>query len=118
MKPFAFCSNAGDKDLSFTDPTVEKGQPIPGRASREHIDMFLNGNDKGVAKGHKWYRDDLDSGWFLNTAEELITNKALEDKSALWHYPVLTHTTVENHFVSNISSVLSNNVKYNTVIGD
>lgn len=91
---------------------------MPGNASREHIDLFLNGNDKGVAKGHKWYRDDLGSGWFLNTAEELITNKALEDKSALWHYPVLTHTTVENHFVSNISSVISNRVSYNTVIGD
>lgn len=118
VKPCGFCSNEAHSDYSFTDPNVNPGTTLSGMASREHIDMFLNGNDKGVARGHKWYRDDTGSGWFLNTAEELVANKSLEDKSALWHYPVLTHTTVENHFVSNISSMISNHISYNTVIGD
>lgn len=74
--------------------------------------MFLNGNDKGVSKGHKWYRDDTGNGWYLTGAEELVANKSLQDKSALWHYPVLTHTTVKNFYSSNISAVLSNTVAY------
>lgn len=118
LKPAAFCSNKPHYDYTITDPNVEQGQPLTGYASREHIDMFLNGNDKGVSKGHRWYRDDRGEAWYLNDAENLVINKSLEDKSALWHYPVLTHTTVEDHFVSNISAVLSNNVKYNTTIGD
>lgn len=118
LKPCAFCSNEPHYDMSITDQSVNEGEPIPGNASREHIDLFVNGNDKGVTRGHRWYRDDSGQAWFLNDAENLIVNKMLEDKSALWHYPVLTHTTVENHFVSNISSVISNRVSYNTVIGD
>ena len=118
LKPAAFCSNKPHYDYAITDPAVAKGQPLTGYASREHIDIFLNGNDKGVSKDHRWYRDDKGQAWYLNDAENFIINKSLEDKSALWHYPVLTHTTTLNHFVNNISSVLSNNVKYNTVIGD
>lgn len=118
LKPAAFCSNKKHSDYSITDPTVQEGQPLSGYASREHIDIFLNGNDKGVSKGHRWYRDDRGHAWYLNDTENLVTNKSLEDKSALWHYPVLTHMTTHDHFTSNISSVLSNNVKYNEVIGD
>lgn len=118
VKPAAFCSNEAHSDYSLTDPTVEPGTFLQGKASREHIDMFLNGNDKGVSKGHKWYRDDTGNGWYLTGAEELVANKALQDKSALWHYPVLTHTTVLNHFVSNVSAVISSNTTYNETIGD
>ena len=119
LKPFAFCSNTGEPDKSFTDPSVQAGQPIQGNASREHIEMFLNSNEKGTKEGHRWYRDGEGGGpWFLNSAEEFVLTKAMEDKSALWHYPVLTHTTVQNHYVSNISSVISNQTKYNETIGD
>lgn len=58
LKPSAFCSNKPHSDYSFTDPSVTEGAELTGYASREHIDMFLNGNDKGVDKGHRWYRDD------------------------------------------------------------
>lgn len=118
LKPAAFCSNEPHYDPSITDPTIEEDQPIEGYASREHIDLFLNGNDKGVAKKHRWYRDDSGNAWYLNDAENLIVDKSLEDKSALWHYPVLTHTTTLNHYSSNISSVISNNITYDEVIGD
>ena len=118
LKPAAFCSNKAHYDYSITDPTVEEGKQLSGYASREHIDIFLNGNDKGISKGHRWYRDDTGQAWYLNDAENLVINKSLEDKSALWHYPVLTHTTVLNHFEDNISAVLSNNVTYKEVIGD
>ena len=118
LKPTAFCSNKVHKDYHITNPTAEEGKPLSGYASREHIDMFLNSNDKGVSKGHRWYRDDVGEAWFLTDAENLVIDKALEDKSALWHYPVLTHTTVLNHFEDNISAMLSNKVVYKDVIGD
>ena len=118
LKPCAFCSNEQHSDYAWTDPAVQPGSSLPGMASREHIDTFLNGNDKGVDRGHRWYRNDQGSAWFLNDAENVIVDKMLEDKSALWHYPVLTHTTVLNHYVSNISSVISNHTTYNETIGD
>lgn len=118
LKPTAFCSNQQHYDYSFTDPAVEEGHPLTGYASRDHIDMFLNCNDKGVAKGHRWYADDQGSKWFMNDAENFITNKTLEDKSALWHYPVLTHTTVQECYVDNLSAMLSNVVAYSTTIGE
>lgn len=118
LKPAAFCSNKPHYDYLMTDTSVQEGQPLTGYASREHVDMFVNGTDKGVSKGHRWYRDSQGQAWYLNDTENLIVDKTLQDKSALWHYPVLTHTTVQDHYVSNISSVLSNNVKYNVTIGD
>ena len=118
VKPAGFCSNKSHSDYSLTDPSVQEGAFLAGNASREHIDMFLNGSDKGVDKGHKWYRDDTGNGWFLNTAEELVANKSLQDKSALYHYPVLTHTTVKNYFASNVSSMISNRISYSETIGE
>lgn len=118
LKPTAFCSNKPHSDYSFTDPSVTEGAKLSGYASREHIDIFLNGNDKGIANGHRWYRDDSGQAWYLNDPEDLIVDKSLQDKSALWHYPVLTHTTVQNFFVSNISAVISANTKYDDTIGD
>lgn len=120
VRPLAFCKNVPHQDLVITDTGVSEGEPIqPGEyACREHIDYFLNGSDKGTDRGHKWYRDDTGQARFLNEAEELICNKALQDKSALWHYPVLTHTTVQDHYISNVSSVISGNTTYSEVIGD
>lgn len=118
LKPLAFCSNKPHSDYSFTDPSVTENAHLSGYASREHIETFLNGNDKGVNNKHRWYRDDTGNAWYLNDAENLIVDKTLEDKSALWHYPVLTHTTVNNHYISNVSSVISNNIEYTDVIGD
>ena len=118
VKPAAFCSNKQHSDYSITDASVTEDAPLTGYASREHIDMFVNGNDKGVSKGHRWYRDDQGQAWYMNDAENLIVNKMLEDKSALWHYPVLTHTTVKNYNNSNISAVLSNAVSYSETLGE
>lgn len=118
VRPQAFCSNEPHSDYSMTDSRVQEDEPLPGPASREHVDMFVNGSDKGVSKGHRWYCDNQGTHWYMNDAESYVTTKALEDKSALWHYPVLMHTTVENHYVSDVSAMLSNNVKYDVTIGD
>ena len=53
----------------------------------------------------------------LNDAEELVLQKVLQDRSALYHYPVLTHTTVKN-FTSNLSNILSSNVRYTDTLGE
>ena len=53
----------------------------------------------------------------MNDAEGLVLQKVLQDKSALYHYPVLTHTTVKN-IKSDLSNVLSNNVRYTETLGE
>lgn len=118
VKPIAFCSNKEKSRHSLVDPNIDENSKLSGYASREDIDMFVNGTDKGKANGHRWYRDNVGNGWYLNDAENLITNKVLEDKSALWHYPVLTHITVNNHFTTSLSSFLSAATKYEETLGE
>ena len=118
VKPAAFCSNEPTTEYVYPDTQVQEGTELTGFANREHIDTFMNGNDKGTNEGHHWYRNNTGNAYYLNGPEELILKKSLEDKSALWHYPVLTHRWTEDHYVSNVSSVISNEVEYTEVVGD
>lgn len=119
LKPAAFCKNEPHQDAELT--SVTGPQQLTGYADRQHVAYFMQaGKDNcGFAEGpqHYWYRTQ-DGDFLLNDAEELVLKKTLADKSALWHYPVLTHSTVWNKFISNVSSVISNDVKYSDTIGD
>lgn len=119
VKPAGFCKNEPHQDRELTSMTGP--QEITGYADRQHINYFMQaGKDNcGFANGpqHYWYRTQ-DGDFLLNDAEQLVLKKTLTEKNALYHYPVLTHTTVEDHYVDSISSVLSNNVVYNHEIGD
>lgn len=119
VRPAGFCKNEPHEDKELTSMTGS--YDLTGFADRQHIHYFMEaGKDNcGYSEQieHYWYRTQ-DGDFVLNDAEEAVLKKTLQDRSALYHYPVLTHTTVENHFVSNISSVISSNVKYNYTIGD
>lgn len=119
LKPAAFCKNDGHEDRQLTSMTGP--QEISGYADRQHIHFFTQaGKDRSGYSDtvkHFWYRTQ-EGDFVLNDAEELVLKKTLQDKNALWHYPVLTHTTVDDHFISNISSAISNDIKYDVVIGD
>lgn len=118
-KPAAFCQNSPHEDRALTSMTGPEF--IDGTASRQHINYFVEaGKDKSGYSDqiqHYWYRTQ-DGDFILNDAEGAVLQKVLQDKSALYHYPVLTHTTVQDHFVRTISSVISNEIKYNYTIGD
>ncbi|WP_407450906.1 hypothetical protein [Fibrobacter sp.] len=118
LKPFAFAKNEPGLHLVYTDTAIEGDGAISGYADRSYIEQYLNGNDKGTKNHHYWFRDNQGEGWILNTAEELILRKELEGKSALWHYPVLTHVKTTDYYVSNVSSMLSDNIEYRETIGD
>jgi hypothetical protein len=67
-------------------------------------------------KGWYWYRND--GGEFaLNNAESLVLQKTLADKTALYHYPVLTHVTTKVYDGS-ISSIVSTTLKYSDSLGE
>ena len=118
VRPAAFCSNEPTTEYMYPDAQVSQGDPLDGFANRDHVDFFVNGNDKGVVEGHHWYRDNSGNAYYLNEADEMVLKKTLQDRSALWHYPVLQHRWTEDHYVSNVSSVISNDVKYSQVVGD
>ena len=119
VKPAGFCKNEPHQDRELTSMTGPA--ELTGYADRQHVNYFVEaGKDKAGYSNqikHYWYRTQ-DGDFVLNDAEGLVLQKVLQDKSALYHYPVLTHTTVEDHFISNISSVISNEVKYDYTIGD
>ena len=117
VKPAGFCSNEPHQDRELTSMTGP--EQLTGYADRQHVNYFTQaGKDNcGFAPviQHYWYRTQ-DGDFVLNDAEQLVLKKTLQDKSALYHYPVLTHQTTENH-VGTLSNVLSSNVKYTEHIG-
>jgi len=58
----------------------------------------LNGTDKGIIKENAnavpvyWFRDNNGNGFYLNQPETFIAKKAMQDKQALYHYPIITVT--------------------------
>lgn len=118
VKPAGFCENSPHEDRTLTSMTGP--EPLSGTASRQHINYFIEaGKDKAGYSNqiqHYWYRTQ-DGDFVLNNAEELVLQKVLQDRSALYHYPVLTHTTVKN-FTSNLSNILSSNVRYTDTLGE
>lgn len=119
LKPAAFCKNEPHQDRELTSMTGH--EELTGYADRQHVDYFMQaGKDNcGFASGlqHYWYRT-TDGDFLLNDAEELVLKKTLTDTNALWHYPVLTHTTTQNHYSQNVSSFISSNVKYAPTVGE
>ena len=118
VKPAAFCKNDAHDDAPLTSLTSEA--EITGYADRQHINYFMQaGKDNcgyAAANGHYWYRTQ-DGDFMLNDAEAYVLKKTLTDTNALYHYPVLTHTTTKNFYTSNISSIISNHVTYSDTIG-
>lgn len=108
VKAVGFCANTPHEDRALTSMTG--AEIIPGDADRQHINYFLEaGKDKSGYSGqieHYWYRT-TDGDFILNDAEGLVLEKALADKSALYHYPVLQHTTVKN-YKPNVLNTYSN----------
>lgn len=119
LKPAAFCKNEPHQDRELTSMTGH--EELTGYADRQHVDYFMQaGKDNcGFAAGpqHYWYRT-TDGDFLLNDAEELVLKKTLTDTNALWHYPVLTHQTTQNHYSQNVSSFISSNVKYAPTVGE
>jgi hypothetical protein len=69
---------------------------LAGEADRQHIHYFMEaGKDNSGYSAqiqHYWYRTQ-DGDFVLNDAEQFVLKKTLQDRSALYHYPVLTHIT-------------------------
>ena len=95
IRAVGFCANARVSPRVKIDVPVQPGQSIQGLAEREFVDLWLdNETAKGVVNDHRWVQANDGQGYFLNDAEELVVNHALGDRSALWHSPILKHSTV------------------------
>ena len=94
VKPAGFCANTPHQDRALTSMTGP--EQLTGEADRQHIHYFMEaGKDNAGFSGviqHYWYRTQ-DGDFVLNDAEQLVLKKTLQDRSALYHYPVLTHIT-------------------------
>lgn len=89
-------------------------------ANRQYVHYFIDAGKDNCGyledKGWYWYKND--GGEFaLNDAEALVLQKTLADKSALYHYPVLTHITTKVYDGS-ISSIVSTTLKYSDTLGE
>lgn len=106
VDPYAFCSNNPNQPYpcspSFeTDPSAAKPPASWGSsAMRAHIDQYLNTlpeNKTVDGKTYYYYTPDqtlMDSRYFLNDVEAAVMKKKQLGRSATYHYPILTHTTV------------------------
>lgn len=115
--PYYFCKNLEHEDRKCPDPGVLSGTILSGHANREHVDMFLNNKDRGVLNGHRWYRADDGNAYYLNYAEELVSNKKIQDDNALRHRPVLVHTTRETKHYPDISGYINDHVQFRDMVG-
>lgn len=91
VSPYAFCANPLQaKNLTVSeDENLDKGKL---KASRETIQKYLSQNGtnnlfKNSVKDKETYR--------LTVSETLILQKINANKSAVYHYPIVTHTTVK-----------------------
>lgn len=77
---------------------------------RAHIDQYLNTlpeNKTVDGKTYYYYTPDqtlMDSRYFLNDVETAVMKKKQLGRSATYHYPVLTHTTVKSASYSGTGS--------------
>ena len=94
VKPAGFCANTPHQDRELTSMTGP--EVLAGEADRQHIHYFMEaGKDNAGYSAqiqHYWYRTQ-DGDFVLNDAEQFVLKKTLQDRSALYHYPVLTHIT-------------------------
>ena len=105
LRPYAFCKNDEIQDPEAKDYQEQKDDT----AWRKNIEDFFRSS-----KGNKaeWeYQNATGSKLLkLNYAEQNIAKKVMLDRSAVWHYPVLTHITVSKQTIP--PDVIFYDVKY------
>ena len=116
VSPYAFCSNPTEPENLTVNEDESKDEGWL-KASRESIQKYLSQNGtnnlfKNSVKDKQTYR--------LTVSETLILQKLNANKSAVYHYPIVTHTTVKsgpfNDTSSNLSSV-TQPTKYDDALG-
>ena len=111
VDPYAFCKNDASQpypcspnfdDSSFAQHAVPpEEQYWGGAANRANIEKYLNSlHETKIVQGteYAYYTPNqaqLDVRYFLNGGEQMIMKKKMLGRNATWHYPVLTHQTVE-----------------------
>lgn len=115
--PYYFCKNQKHEDRIAPDNNVTETTCLSGHANREHVDMFLQAKRRGVIKNHRWYECDDGNDYYLNFAEELVTDKKIQETNALKHRPVLIHTTVEDRHFPDISGYINRQLQYRDMVG-
>lgn len=117
VKPTAFCANDGHEATELTAAT--SGPDTNGLADRQHIHYFMEAGKDNSGYSDKvskyWYRTQ-DGDFVLNRAEELVMKKIMQDRQALWHYPVLTHITTK--YFSTTSANISSRLEYGESLGE
>ena len=116
VEPYAFCSNKLHEDMAYKDPAVTEDYVISGDAMREHILKFIETKDNGVLSGHRWYKDHKESK-YLNYHEQLVCDKVVLGRRTLYHYPVVTHTTVQSKLLDSVSAVINDRTKFLHPVG-
>ena len=117
VEPYAFCANKLHEDRVCPDPAVDHDYVISGSAMREHILKFIDDKDNGILSGHRWYREDDGTGRYLNYHEQLVCDKVVQGRKALYHYPVVTHTTVQSKLLDSVSAVINDHTKFLHPVG-
>lgn len=118
VSPYAFCSNPTEpENLTVNDDEAKDEGWL--KASRESIQKYLSQNGtnnlfKNSVKDKETYR--------LTVSETLILQKLNANKNAVYHYPIVTHTTVKagpfKDPYSNLSSVTPTQpTKYDDALG-
>lgn len=118
VSPYAFCSNPTEpENLTVNDDEAKDEGWL--KASRESIQKYLSQNGtnnlfKNSVKDKETYR--------LTVSETLILQKLNSNKNAVYHYPIVTHTTVKagpfKDPSSNLSSVTPTQpTKYDDALG-
>ena len=111
VDPYAFCKNDESQpyacspsfdDSSFAQNAVPPDEVYWGNgANRANIDKYLNSlHETKIVNGteYAYYTPNqaqLDVRYFLNGGEQMIMRKKMLGRSATWHYPILTHQTVQ-----------------------
>lgn len=107
VSPYAFCANP-EKTKNLTVSEDENQDNGKLKASRETIQKYLSQNGtnnlfKNSVKDKETYR--------LTVSEVLILQKLNANKNAVYHYPIVTHTTVKSGPFNDTSSNLSSDIE-------
>lgn len=118
VSPYAFCANPTEPiNLKVTDDEAKDKGKL--KASRETIQKYLSQN--GTNNVFKNSIKDKDT-YRLTDSEVLILQKINANKNAVYHYPIVTHTTVKSGPFNDTSSNLSSEIptqptKYDDALG-
>lgn len=105
VDPYSFCSNTPHEDYIVSpswDTTPYDPQLPYEPAMRSKIDECLRNSPKPVTfqgKSYYMYTPDPaepDVRRWINNAEKAILEKKMLNRSAIYHYPVVTHQTVRH----------------------